>query len=271
MTIANRLRGIVVVYLVVLGVVLGLHATSMQRAVAGSRAVGALAESARMTALRTEGITEIESALRKYPVTRDRGYLDRVDALAASLGASVSQMDVRITANELQELETLRARWTKAYGMLTTVGDSAVASQYTRTAVAQSLLALLAVREANVDLARVIDAHMVSEVGTVRAVAESAQRLSWIVGVGAAAVGLLLAALLIRSITRPLNALARGTREIANGHFGFRLAAEGRDELTDVTMDFNRMAVRLDELDRLKRDFVSNVSHDLKTPLSSMQ
>ena len=35
MTIANRLRGIVVVYLVVLGVVLGLHATSMQRAVAG--------------------------------------------------------------------------------------------------------------------------------------------------------------------------------------------------------------------------------------------
>ena len=45
----------------------------------------------------------------------------------------------------------------------------------------------------------------------------------------------------------------------------------GTDEFAQVARDFNSMTERLDELDRMKRDFVSKVSHDLKTPLSSMQ
>src|SRR5581483_8382228 len=55
------------------------------------------------------------------------------------------------------------------------------------------------------------------------------------------------------------------------GRFNYRLDASGDDEFAQVARDFNSMTVRLDELDRMKRDFVSKVSHDLKTPLSSMQ
>jgi signal transduction histidine kinase len=81
----------------------------------------------------------------------------------------------------------------------------------------------------------------------------------------------LLSALLVRSIVRPLERLAEGTREISAGRLGFRLDGNGRDELSQVAREFNAMSARLEELDQMKRDFVSNVSHDLKTPLSSMQ
>ena len=81
----------------------------------------------------------------------------------------------------------------------------------------------------------------------------------------------MLSALLVRSILEPLARLADGTREVSAGRFGHRLDAAGRDELAQVARDFNSMTERLDELDRMKRDFVSKISHDLKTPLSSMQ
>ena len=55
------------------------------------------------------------------------------------------------------------------------------------------------------------------------------------------------------------------------GRFDYRLEMSGTDEFAQVSTDFNSMTERLDELDRMKRDFVSKVSHDLKTPLSSMQ
>src|SRR6185295_14786427 len=76
---------------------------------------------------------------------------------------------------------------------------------------------------------------------------------------------------LVRSILRPLDALARGTREVAAGRFHARIDASTGDEFARVARDFNSMTERLGELDRLKKDFVAKVSHDLKTPLSSMQ
>lgn len=91
------------------------------------------------------------------------------------------------------------------------------------------------------------------------------------VAASALALSVLLSALLVRSIVRPLGALAHGTREISAGRFSHRLDDAGSDEFAQVARDFNAMTGRLEELDRLKRDFVSNVSHDLKTPLSSMQ
>jgi two-component system sensor histidine kinase GlrK len=101
--------------------------------------------------------------------------------------------------------------------------------------------------------------------------ARRAERLSWISGVGALLLSILLSALLVRSIVQPLGRLTEGTREVSAGRFDYRLASRGRDEFAQVAHDFNSMTERLDELDRMKRDFVSKVSHDLKTPLSSMQ
>lgn len=91
----------------------------------------------------------------------------------------------------------------------------------------------------------------------------------------AASVGLvvaILAAVVVgQSIIRPLRRLTRGTRALAGGDLAFRVQPAGTSELRDLAEDFNAMAERLSQLDQLKKDLVSNVSHDLKAPLASMQ
>jgi signal transduction histidine kinase len=76
--------------------------------------------------------------------------------------------------------------------------------------------------------------------------------------------------ILFLSISGPLRRLTRGTRELAEGRFEHRLATTGPAELSALARDFNHMAERLNDLEELKRDFVSHVSHELKTPLAAM-
>jgi signal transduction histidine kinase len=85
------------------------------------------------------------------------------------------------------------------------------------------------------------------------------------------------------SIVRDLEVLEAGTDAVAAGDFEYRIQLEassseksgsvglGRDdEFGRLALAFNRMAARLAELDRMKVDFFANVSHDLKTPLTSI-
>ena len=81
----------------------------------------------------------------------------------------------------------------------------------------------------------------------------------------------LLSFLLIRSITRPIELLRRGTHEIAEGKFLHRVELATRDELGELAEAFNEMAHQLKRLDDLKAEFIALVSHELKTPLTSMK
>ncbi len=100
---------------------------------------------------------------------------------------------------------------------------------------------------------------------------ERARFVAWISAGSALSLAALLSFLLYRSISGPLKRLTRGTREIARGRFQHRLRVHGPRELSSLAKDFDRMAARLDELETLKRDFVSHVSHELKTPLAAIQ
>ena len=81
----------------------------------------------------------------------------------------------------------------------------------------------------------------------------------------------LLAFFLIRSITRPIDLLRRATTKISEGKFTHRVDLRTQDELGDLADAFNEMAYQLKRLDDMKAHFVAIVSHDLKTPLTSMK
>jgi len=100
-------------------------------------------------------------------------------------------------------------------------------------------------------------------------VASSATRLSMSAAIAALLLSILVSVPIIWSITSRLRELGKATRMVAAGQFEHRMPATGTDEFANLAGDFNTMAQRLGELDQMKKDFVSHVSHDLKGPLAS--
>lgn len=72
-----------------------------------------------------------------------------------------------------------------------------------------------------------------------------------------------------RKMVAPMAELTRATREIAAGNFDVRVSEWPRqDEIGQLARDFNLMARELKSNEYLRKDFVSNVSHEFKTPLA---
>jgi signal transduction histidine kinase len=89
---------------------------------------------------------------------------------------------------------------------------------------------------------------------------------------GAASTAAIVAALLLsRSIARPVDRLRRASAALASGDLGVRAPEDGPRELVELASSFNQMAGNLEELFDARRQLVAWASHDLRTPLASMQ
>jgi signal transduction histidine kinase len=69
-------------------------------------------------------------------------------------------------------------------------------------------------------------------------------------------------------IVRPLRELRVAARDVERRKVSDPIPVRGRDEIADLTTAFNRMAIRLRELDALKQHLFSAITHDLRTPLT---
>ncbi|RXT07034.1 HAMP domain-containing sensor histidine kinase [Ammoniphilus sp. CFH 90114] len=73
-------------------------------------------------------------------------------------------------------------------------------------------------------------------------------------------------------LTKPIVQLTAATKQLAAGNFKVRLPCSGRkDEIGDLTESFNCMAEELESLEQMRQDFVSNVSHEIQSPLTSIK
>jgi signal transduction histidine kinase len=99
------------------------------------------------------------------------------------------------------------------------------------------------------------------------------REIIWYV-ITAVAVALLLslaaAYILARSISRPVAQLGSAATAMSRGDFTQRVPVRGRDELAELSRQFNEMAQEVGNAHQMERDFIANVSHDLKTPLTSI-
>ena len=89
-------------------------------------------------------------------------------------------------------------------------------------------------------------------------------------GGAALIVAMLLILLISRSVTRPLTQLAGAAEDIAAGNYSRRVGISGHDEIGLLGSAFNRMAEAVERARKVQRDFLANVSHELKTPLTSL-
>ena len=70
---------------------------------------------------------------------------------------------------------------------------------------------------------------------------------------------------------QPIREMAKATRRYAEGDFDIRMNDYGRDdELGELAASFNNMAENLQQTERQRREFITNISHELKTPMTTI-
>jgi signal transduction histidine kinase len=99
---------------------------------------------------------------------------------------------------------------------------------------------------------------------------ELVQRRVLLAAVPALLVAALLGYGLASVFARRIRRLERAADRIAGGRFDEPVVVSGRDELAQLATAFERMRVRLSQLERARREFIANASHELRTPIFSL-
>lgn len=197
---------------------------------------------------------EIAESLKKLEVTHDPRYSGVVERLSREADEGVTALaELGLAGAEGEAFTDFREAWRAFPGNATGL-DAA------RAARAQAGRLLEAVETA-------ID----RQAQAAAAASETAGRVALVVTVAAVLLGLLVVQLTVRSINAPLRRLVEGTHAVASGDFALELDGSSDDEFAQLEADFNVMVQRLGELDAMKKDLLTHVSHELKTPLATLR
>ena len=91
------------------------------------------------------------------------------------------------------------------------------------------------------------------------------------VGVGVLILGVFCSLLLARSLTRPLKEITAAVRDFSKGHLDRRVQLTCGGELQALGDEIDRMAFELSNMEESRKSFVANVSHELRSPLTSIR
>jgi len=74
-----------------------------------------------------------------------------------------------------------------------------------------------------------------------------------------------------QTLSRSIRQISDAAKVVADGEFDKRLAVRGHDEVSRLAESFNEMAASLENQEKNRRGFIANISHDLRSPLTSMR
>jgi signal transduction histidine kinase len=208
---------------------------------------------------------DLEAALRKFAVTGDPDYAVRARQIAKAVNARQGAMAALDLSPEVRsECSSFEDLWRVVSGALP-------ASAPDKPSLEDLLRRLKLAEDKALAVSAAARRSVGEEAARAEASAREARRVSYAAALAALLVGAAALVLTVRSIQVPLSRLARGTRAVAQGRFDQRVEAAGGDEFSALAADFNEMVRRLGELDQMKKDLLSHVSHELKTPLAAME
>ncbi|CAM3862313.1 sensor histidine kinase [Mesobacillus thioparans] len=72
-------------------------------------------------------------------------------------------------------------------------------------------------------------------------------------------------------LVKPISKLTTATKSLSNGDFNVELEITRHDELGELSHSFLRMARRLEQMEDMRKEFISNISHDIQSPLSNIR
>ncbi len=203
-----------------------------------------------------------------------------VDNLASS--------DMELTINSLDDLRTTRTVVTNAAGFvlfdslevdnakgthvqfpeLTTAleGKDVFYSVYSDGAI-ESRVSMPLMRSGQVRGAVYLMQRSTDQAALIEALQTNVLRIS----IALESVVILISLLFATAFSRRLKRILDSVRKMREGDYGQTVQLRGHDELAHLGREFNNLAERLEESEQVRRQFVSDASHELKTPLASIK
>ncbi len=275
MKVSTRLATGFGLLIFVLIAVVANHLTVIHQVSSANRNLSEISH--RLTLSSTQQVKELddlEDALKKYLVTADPRYADALETAERGFQATLDRLEAApLTETERAGLAQLVEAWVAFVAV--TVPDTDGAPTLPEPGVESTFetldrdLASLRARVRRVN--RATQSAIAAEVNRSARAARAAQRVS-LTALGIAfVICVLISFRIVRSITGPLGRLTAATEALGRGDFAHRVRVSQDNEFSQLAQGFNLMAQRLDEQDRMKKDLFSHVSHELKTPLASMQ
>lgn len=74
-----------------------------------------------------------------------------------------------------------------------------------------------------------------------------------------------------RYLIKPISTLTKATKSLANGNYNVELAIKRDDEIGQLSQSFLQMAKKLEQMEDMRKEFISNISHDIQSPLSNIK
>jgi two-component system sensor histidine kinase GlrK len=272
MKVATKLAGGFSLLIVILAALMFNHLVLINRAVSANRNLSAIAQRLTIsTADQTRYLDQLDEAFRKYIYSQDERYVQVTQEAVDGFERTLDQLESStLTEKEREGLEGLTGSWSAVARL---VADPEAVSEVGGPATIEARFNA-GVQAVRFDVRRVnlaTQGAMSAEVMSTSEAATTAERISLLALGIAGLLAMVLSFRIVRSITRPLAGLTRATEAVADGDFSVRVTAARGDEFSRLARGFNDMTRRLSELDQMKKDLISHVSHELKTPLASMQ
>lgn len=273
MTIARRLWLVLALNVALLSGLAVFHLRALHRVVAAAEQLTEVsAQVVLAQARQSERIALLDETLAKYAITNDAGYLDKSRLLRAEFETELARTSaLPVHQDERTALQSVGNAWRLVNSIAATFPRAESGVRVSAVRLSRMQVALDSLRMRVDALGAASQVIMRTRLDAANVDANRAERVSWIAAGSALLLAIVSGLALRRSITKPLHALSLGTQSVAQGQFDHRLQTEWGTEFRQVAAAFNAMTERLDELDRMKREFVTMVSHDLKSPLASLR
>jgi signal transduction histidine kinase len=271
MTLRSRLLvGLVTIAIILIGpLVLGIQSLRELKHDANELAYKDFAASLLLGRMR-EVLYEVRRTELGLLVRRDqesRDAMDRQVTRAAAVADSLAQYDLPAYANGIRETvqelaEAAQSEYKAALAGDTTVADSVSEKKFVPALTRADSTVKVAEHE--------LQARIALRAGSQAQSIDRTERASILALILALLIAGTVGYWLTSSISRPVWDLEAGMRAVADGDLGYqlRMPSNVTDEFGKLAQSFQAMTDQLNELDKLKAEFVSVASHELKTPIN---